>query len=192
MTIGFTITGLCDAAPITIAGAKSGDVLILTKPIGSGVLMAAEMAGQARGADVVAALGLMAMGQAKAAQILSDAHAMTDVTGFGLAGHLSGMCEASGVDAIIDLDAVPLMQGALDLATSGMRSSLFKDNRSGAGPVFGDLLFDPQTAGGLLAAIDADQAHDMLLALQAAGYQAAIIGKIQIGDGAITVQTKPV
>lgn len=198
LTIGFTITGLCDAAPITIAGAKSGDVLILTKPIGSGVLMAAEMAGQARGADVVAALGLMAMGQAKAAQILSDAHAMTDVTGFGLAGHLSGMCEASGVDAIIDLDAVPLMQGALDLATSGMRSSLFKDNRSGAGPVFGavgpkgDLLFDPQTAGGLLAAIDADQAHDMLLALQAAGYQAAIIGKIQIGDGAITVQTKPV
>ena len=124
LTIGFTITGLCDAAPITIAGAKSGDVLILTKPIGSGVLMAAEMAGQARGAEVVAALGLMAMGQAKAAQILSDAHAMTDVTGFGLAGHLSGMCEASGVDAIIDLDAVPLMQGALDLATSGMRSSL--------------------------------------------------------------------
>jgi selenide,water dikinase len=108
------------------------------------------------------------------------------------------MCEASGVDAIMDLDAVPLMQGALDLATSGMRSSLFKDNRSGAGPVFGavgpkgDLLFDPQTAGGLLAAIDADQAHDMLLALQAAGYPAAIIGKIQIGDGAITVQTKPV
>ena len=198
LTIGFTITGLCDAAPITIVGAKSGDVLILTKPIGSGVLMAAEMAGQARGADVVAALGLMATGQAKAAQILSDAHAMTDVTGFGLAGHLSGMCEASGVDAIIDLNAVPLMQGALDLATSGMRSSLFKDNRSGAGPVFGavgpkgDLLFDPQTAGGLLAAIDAGQAQDMLLALQAAGYPAAIIGKIQTGDGAITVQTKPV
>ena len=197
LTIGFTIMGLCAADPITIVGAKSGDVLILTKPIGSGVLMAAEMAGQARGADVVAALGLMAMGQAKAAQILSDAHAMTDVTGFGLAGHLSGMCAASGVDAIIDLDAVPLMQGALDLATSGMRSSLFKDNRSGAGPVFGavgpkgDLLFDPQTAGGLLAAIDADQAHDMLLALQAAGYPAAIIGKIQTGDGAITVQTKP-
>jgi len=197
LTIGFTIMGLCAADPITIVGAKSGDVLILTKPIGSGVLMAAEMAGQARGADVVAALGLMAMGQAKAAQILSDAHAMTDVTGFGLAGHLSGMCEASGVDAIIDLDAVPLMQGALDLATSGMRSSLFKDNRSGAGPVFGavgpkgDLLFDPQTAGGLLAAVDASQAHDMLLALQAAGYPAAIIGKIQTGDGAITVQTKP-
>lgn len=197
LTIGFTITGLCDAAPITIAGAKAGDVLILTKPIGSGVLMAAEMAGQARGADVVAALGLMETGQAKAAQILSDAHAMTDVTGFGLAGHLSGICEASGVDAIIDLDAVPLMQGALELATAGMRSSLFKDNRSGAGPVFGaigpkgDLLFDPQTAGGLLAAVDASQANDVLLALQAAGYPAAIIGEIQAGDGAVTVQSKP-
>jgi len=197
LTIGFAITGLCDADPITISGAKPGDVLILTKPIGSGVLMAAEMAGQARGADVASALSLMTTGQAKAAQILHGAHAMTDVTGFGLVGHLSGICEASGVDAIIDLDAVPWMDGALDLAIAGVRSSLFKDNQSGAGPVFGadgpkgDLLFDPQTAGGLLAAIDGGQANGVLWSLQAAGYPAAIIGQIQAGDGAVTVQTKP-
>ncbi|MFT5065047.1 MAG: selenide,water dikinase [Reinekea sp.] len=197
LTIGFTITGLCHSDPITIAGAKAGDVLILTKPIGSGVLMAAEMAGQARGADVASALELMTTGQATAAKILHGAHAMTDVTGFGLAGHLSGICEASGVDAIIDLDAVPVMDGALDLAAAGTRSSLYKDNRSGAGPVFGadgpkgDLLFDPQTAGGLLAAVDEKQTNDVLLALQVAGYPAAVIGKIQAGDGAVKVQSKP-
>lgn len=194
LTIGFTITGLCDVAPITIAGAQAGDVLILTKPIGSGVIMAAEMAGKARGADVATAVAMMTMDQAEAAQILRVAHAMTDVTGFGLAGHLSGMCEASGVDAILDLDAVPLMAGALDLATSGMRSSLFADNRSGAGPVFGahgpkgDLLFDPQTAGGLLAAVDPSQAADLCAALG----RAVIIGKIVAGNGAVKVTSSPV
>tara|TARA_R110002051_G_scaffold112821_1_gene185522 strand:- start:12668 stop:14833 length:2166 start_codon:yes stop_codon:yes gene_type:complete len=198
LTIGFSITGLCDAAPISIAGAKVGDVLILTKPIGSGVIMAAEMAGLARGADVAAAVDWMVMGQAKASGILSQAHAMTDVTGFGLAGHLSGICEASDVGATLDLDAVPFMAGAVDLAQAGLRSSLFKDNRSGAGPVFGalgakgDLLFDPQTAGGLLAAVDANMADAILADLLAAGYPAAIIGKITGDAPAIKVISAPV
>ena len=197
LTIGFNITGLCVADPITIANARIGDALILTKPIGSGVLMAAEMAGQARGEDVAAALKMMTLGQAKASQILHSAHAMTDVTGFGLAGHLSGICEASGVDAIIDLKAVPLMDGALDLAMSGTRSSLFRDNRSGSGPVFGadgpmgDLLFDPQTAGGLLAAVCGNQANNVVQALKAVGYPAAIIGQIKAGSGTVRVQLKP-
>ena len=197
LTIGFNITGLCVADPITIASARIGDALILTKPIGSGVLMAAEMAGQARGEDVAAALKMMTLGQAKASQILHSAHAMTDVTGFGLAGHLSGICEASGVDAIIDLKAVPLMDGALDLAMLGTRSSLFRDNRSGSGPVFGadgpmgDLLFDPQTAGGLLAAVCGNQANNIVQALKVVGYPAAIIGQIKAGNGSVRVQLKP-
>uniref|UniRef100_UPI004047B1BA selenide, water dikinase SelD n=1 Tax=Yoonia sp. TaxID=2212373 RepID=UPI004047B1BA len=197
LTIGFSITGLCDAPPISIAGAKAGDVLILTKPIGSGVIMAAEMAGQARGADVAAAFDWMVMGQAKASGILSQAHAMTDVTGFGLAGHLSGICEASDVAATLDLDAVPFMAGAVALAQTGLRSSLFEDNRSGAGPVFGaqgakgDLLFDPQTAGGLLAAVDARKADALLAELLAAGYPAAIIGKITDGAPAVQVISTP-
>ena len=193
LTIGFTVTGLCDRAPITIAGAKAGDVLILTKPIGSGVIMAAEMAGEASGDIVAKALETMMIEQGKASEILHDAHAMTDVTGFGLAGHLSVICEASGVAATLEIDAIPFMDGAVELAAGGTKSSLFKDNRSGAGPVFGadgprgDLLFDPQTAGGLLAAVDAAQAEAVLAALIAAGYPAKRIGFIAVGEPVVKV-----
>ena len=184
LTIGFTITGLTES-PVTLAGAKAGDALILTKPIGSGTIMAADMAGQARGADVIACLDLMVQPQGKAANILQDAHAMTDVTGFGLLGHLRGICDASGTGAVLDWGNVPLMQGAAKLAAQSVRSTLFADNQSGAGAITGtvpDLAYDPQTAGGLLAAVAADKAGDLLERLVAAGYPAAIIG--QITDGA--------
>ena len=193
LTIGFTVTGLCDRAPITIAGAKAGDVLILTKPIGSGVIMAAEMAGEVAGEVVAKALETMMIGQGAASGILTGAHAMTDVTGFGLAGHLSGICEASGVAAVLDINAIPFMAGAIELATRGIKSSLFEDNRGGAGPVFGadgpqgDLLFDPQTAGGLLAAVDAAQAEAVLTALIAAGYPAVRVGTIEAGAPVVRV-----
>ncbi|MEJ6402851.1 selenide, water dikinase SelD [Yoonia sp. 2307UL14-13] len=180
LTIGFTITGLTDQ-PITLTGARPGDALILTKPIGSGTIMAAEMAGQAKGSDVIACLDLMTQSQAQAAAILRTAHAMTDVTGFGLAGHLRNMCEASAVGASLNADAIPTMQGAEGLSEQGIRSSLFADNKTGAGQIMGSphvLLFDPQTAGGLLAAVDADTASGILNQLQDAGYKAAIIGTI--------------
>ena len=183
LTIGFTLTGLTKA-PITLADAKPGDALIVTKPIGSGTIMAAEMAGKARGADVIACLDLMVQGQAKASAILGKAHAMTDITGFGLAGHLRGICDASGTGAALMLDDIPLMQGAAQLSEMGIRSSLFDDNRVGAGPINGpnfDLLYDPQTAGGLLAAVPSKGADDMLKKLVEAGYSAAIIGEITIG-----------
>lgn len=181
LTIGFTVTGLCPRPPITLAGAQPGDALILTKPIGSGVLMAADMAGQAPGAWVAAALEQMSQPQAEAARILQAAHAMTDVTGFGLIGHLLGICEASNCGAQIRTAQVPLMQGAAALAKRGIRSSLFAANQS-ATPMlrtsgWQDLLFDPQTAGGLLAAVAADQAADLLQQLHAVGYPAAIIGQ---------------
>ena len=184
LTIGFTVTGLTKA-PITLAGAKPGDKLIITKPIGSGTIMAAEMAGKAKGGDVIACLELMTQDQAKASIILGKAHAMTDVTGFGLAGHLRGICDASGVGAVLNLDAVPLMDGALELSAAGVRSSLFADNRIGAGPITGptfDLLFDPQTAGGLLAAVSGRSANTMLKKLHEAGYNAAMIGEIVEGS----------
>jgi selenide,water dikinase len=184
LTIGFTVTGLAKS-PITMAGAESGDKLIITKPIGSGTIMAAEMAGKAKGADVIACLDLMVQDQAKASEILRKAHAMTDITGFGLAGHLRGICDASRVGATLELDAIPLMQGALELSASGIRSSLFEDNRIGAGPINGavlDLLFDPQTAGGLLAAMPAKSADAALKKLNEAGYDAAVIGEITDGS----------
>lgn len=191
LTIGFTVTGLCPRPPITLAGAKPGDALILTKPIGSGVIMAAEMAGTAKGEWVAAALSQMARSQAGAAKILQNARAMTDVTGFGLYGHLAGICEASTVGAVLDFGALPLMKGASELAQQGVRSSLYADNRALAPMLIStalqDLLFDPQTAGGLLAAVDQDQASGLAQALQKAGEQAAVIGKItQAADG-ITV-----
>ncbi|MBO9435868.1 selenide, water dikinase SelD [Ruegeria sp. R13_0] len=182
MTIGFTVTGLCDKDPITLAGGRPGDVLILTKTIGSGVVMAAEMSGRAEGATVAQAYEMMTQPQGAASRILGEAHAMTDVTGFGLAAHLNGLCKASDCGAVLDLEAVPVMPGAIDLSDAGIQSTLFADNRSIAPelPIDGKaaLLFDPQTAGGLLAAVAPEIADKLLEDLRAAGYPAARIGHL--------------
>jgi selenide,water dikinase len=158
LTIGLSITGLCKRTSITLAGANVGDVLVLTKPIGSGTILAAEMRMLARGGDVLACYEVMIQPQDAAARLLKEAHAMTDVTGFGLAGHLAGICEASGVGAHVRLSDVPLMDGALDLADAGIRSTLYPDNRNdprvtAPDTANGALMFDPQTGGGLLAAV---------------------------------------
>lgn len=191
LTIGFTLTGLLDRDPITLAGAQPGDALILTKPIGTGVLMAAEMQGAARGDWIAAAFAQMTRPQGDAARLLAGAHAMTDVTGFGLAGHLLNICEASGLTARLDLAAVPLMAGARELSQRGYRSTLFADNRALApelpsDPQY-DLLFDPQTAGGLLAAVAADQAEALVAALRAAGHPAAQIGSLTAGGPGLSL-----
>lgn len=188
LTIGFTMTGLCKSPPITLSGAQSGDALILTKPLGSGTILAAEMRGKAGGADVLACLDQMVQPQASAASILATANAMTDVTGFGLAGHLEAMCKASGLGASVQLSDIPLLSGGLDLATAGIRSSLFPQNRSDsvarvpADNPLGDLMFDPQTCGGLLAAVPSKQSAAILKKLKTAGYDAAIIGTMVEGD----------
>ncbi|MEM6587765.1 MAG: selenide, water dikinase SelD [Pseudomonadota bacterium] len=180
MTIGFTVTGLCKTKPITLKDARPGDDLVLTKPIGSGVIMAAEMMAEAEGADVAAALQWMMQPQGIAAKHLSGAHAMTDVTGFGLIGHLMNMAQASGVGADIALQNVPLMSGALALSSRGTRSSLYAQNRTGFDHVpdtdHHALLFDPQTGGGLLAAIP--NATPVVHALRRDGYEAAVIGTV--------------
>jgi len=185
MTIGLSVTGLCDLAPITLSGAKPGDVLILTKPIGSGTIMAADMRRRARGENVQICLDIMCLPQGGAATALKMAHAMTDVTGFGLAGHLAGMCSASGVGAKVNLGAVPLMQGALDLAQTGVRSTIFSDNRAIAGieapdTALADLMFDPQTGGGLLAAVPKNYANKLV---ERDGFH--LIGEITDGSNVI-------
>jgi selenide,water dikinase len=186
MVLGFTVTGLCDGAPITIAGARPGDALILTRPIGSGTLLAADMAGAADGRHITALLVQMAQPQGTAARQLTGAHAMTDVTGFGLAGHLWAIARASGVGAEIDLDAVPFYDGALEMAAAGHRSTLYPDNAAAA-PVAGAtgpraaLLHDPQTAGGLLAAVAAEDAPGVLAALHTGGVPAVRIGTVTEG-----------
>jgi selenide,water dikinase len=195
LTVGFTVTGLLDGAPVTLAGAEPGDGLILTKPVGTGALLAGEMRGLARGADVAAAWRAMAEPQGVAAEILGPrAHAMTDVTGFGLAGHLWNICAASGVGAEVRAEAVPLLPGAEDLAARGVRSTLFAQNRAALGPVFEgpagartDLMFDPQTAGGLLAAVPAEAARAVTEALAAQGRPAWEIGVVTDRPGLLRV-----
>jgi selenide,water dikinase len=192
LTIGFSVTGLCDRDPITVAGARAGDALILTGRIGSGVLLAAEMQGKARGSDIAALWTAMAAGPGPVADVLGRAHAMTDVTGFGLAGHLMAICRASHLGAEVDMGQVAVYDGALEASQSGVKSTLYEANVANA-PVFGAegpltaLLHDPQTAGGFLAAVAEDEAADVLAALAARGVQAARIGRMTEGPVGITL-----
>ncbi len=191
LTIGFSVTGLADGAVIRNTGAKIGDLLILTKPLGTGTLLAAEMRHMAEGAWVQAAYKSMEQPQAEASEILAPhAHAMTDVTGFGLAGHLNAMLK-SGLGARLDLTDIPLLDGAAALAAAGIRSTIWSANRAAVAlKRFTEtpseiLLFDPQTAGGLLAAIPADKAGSTLQSLKNAGYPAAVIGEITAESGLV-------
>lgn len=196
LTIGLTITGLAPRA-ITKAGATPGAVLILTKPLGVGTILAAEMANanlQAAllGEIVANAYTLMIQPLDYAARILAPhALAMTDVTGFGLAGHLLEILQASDCAATLSLGQIPTLPGAVALAGAGHASSLAPSNRLATIPFMdfaespaAALLFDPQTAGGLLAAVPADQASALIKAL---GHQAAIIGTVTAGPPRLIV-----
>ncbi|WP_101068066.1 selenide, water dikinase SelD [Roseovarius salinarum] len=196
-TIGVTVTGMAEADPIGLDGARPGDALILTKPLGTGVILAAEMATRADGDTVVAAFGSMARPLAIDAAQLRGAHAMTDVTGFGLAGHLLAICRASGCGAELSLDALPLLPGAARLLAAGERASLHAANAAHVAPHLsggddGDparraALFDPQTAGGLLAAVAPGQAEAALAGLCAQDLPAVRIGTVTEGGGIVLV-----
>ncbi len=195
LTLGFTVTGIAVNDPITLKGAEPGDWLILTKPIGTGVILAAEMQREAPGEVVARCLASMARPQGAAARMIAPhAHAMTDVTGFGLAGHLLEMMDASGTAARIDLTFIPLLSGAEELAASGHGSTLLPANKAVMARMFltdsarADLLFDPQTAGGLLAAVPASHARDIVARLRDSGEAATIIGAVEEGKPFLTVE----
>jgi selenide, water dikinase len=184
LSLGFTVTGTLDRPPITLNGARPGDALLLTRPLGSGTILAAEMERRARATDVADLIAVMLRSQGDAAACLAaTAHAMTDVTGFGLAGHLARMAKASGVSTTLRLADIPLFAGAEALAQSGVRSSIWAANKAAVAADLPDtapaaLLFDPQTAGGLLAALPADTAPETLAAIRDMGHDAALIGHI--------------
>ena len=195
LTIGFTVTGLLPDRVVPKAIPHDGLSLILTRPLGAGTLLAAEMQGRARGEDLLNALEQMGQSQGNAAAVLApDALAMTDVTGFGLAGHLWEMLAPSGLCATLHRDALPFYPGAETLAQQGLRASLFPANRAALAGVLefaetdatAALLCDPQTAGGLLAAVPSTRAASLLQALHGAGApHAAIIGDVRApGKGA--------
>jgi selenide,water dikinase len=194
LALGFAINGLVDeklAGVMTKGGMRPGDVLILTKPIGTGTLFAAHARLQAAGRWIDAALESMQVSNRAAVPCLiaHGARACTDLTGFGLLGHLLEMTRASRVDAELELGALPILDGALDTVAAGIVSSLQPANvrlrRAIRNPeAFRNdplyaLLFDPQTAGGLLASVPADAAAACLAELHGLGYPKAVrIGRI--------------
>jgi selenide,water dikinase len=185
LTIGFSVTGTRSEPPITLAGAQAGDLLVLTRPIGTGVILAAYMAGRAPPRILSQTFAQMEHPQTTAADVLRHAHAMTDVTGFGLAGHVQAICRASAVRAELWHNAIPLYEGARALSAQGIASSLFATNAADA-PVEGvrePLVHDPQTAGGLLAALPEAEAHEAIGALKSRGGTGWIIGRILKGTG---------
>lgn len=199
LTVGFTVTGLA-GRPIGKGGAQVGDALVLTKPLGSGTILAAEMAlarvpGLMLGEVWASCIAQMSVAQGSASAILAPvARAMTDVTGFGLAGHLLEMLEASGVAAQLRLEDVPVMVGAAELAEAGVGSSLQPANLAAVSwrmeapqDVRVALLTDPQTCGGLLASVPAGEAQALVARLREAGHQAAVIGEVVAGEPRLTV-----
>jgi selenide,water dikinase len=190
LQIGLTVNAF--SAPgslIRKRGASPGDILILTKPLGTGTLFAAAMRGYSQARWIEAAIASMSSSNASAAAILGNAgvHALTDITGFGLAGHLREMLGAGETGARLNLNALPVLPGALECVQKGYESTLAPANQRLVRPWFDavpardiwryKLLFDPQTSGGLLAAIEPAKAQRCLQNLQAAGVGACVIGE---------------
>ena len=190
---GYAVTGEVDPRRmLTNAGARAGDALILTKPIGTGVIATALKFDRANPRAVAAAIASMTTLNKAAAEVIESwdegvAHGCTDVTGFGLIGHASEMAAASGCTLEIDAATVPLLEGALELVTGNIpgggrtnrqhfsRRVRFERSLS---PELSDLLFDPQTSGGLLIALGASHAEAALRQLTSAGCPASIIGRV--------------
>jgi selenide,water dikinase len=197
LALGFAVTGRARPGRLLRKGGlRPGDRLILTKPLGTGVILAGEMRGRARARAVEAAIAAMLQPAASAAACFAGygATACTDVTGFGLLGHLIEMLTASEVDARLDPEAIPALDGALALLAEGLTSSLDGGNRAALAalapgqaepdPVLAALLIDPQTAGGLLAGVPAERAAPCRDELCRLGYQAAEIGVVVARAGA--------
>src|SRR5207247_4678855 len=163
LALGFAVTGrTCPGRLLRKGGLRPGDRLILTKPLGTGVILAAEMRRRAPAHAVTDAIATMLQPAAAASACLAahGATACTDVTGFGLLGHLLEMLAASAADARLDPEAIPALDGALPLLREGLTSSLHSgnlaamaaldENTAAQDPALAALLIDPQTAGGLL------------------------------------------
>ncbi|MGE5740916.1 MAG: selenide, water dikinase SelD [Candidatus Aminicenantes bacterium RBG_16_66_30] len=190
--LGFAVTGVVDPLKMTVnSKARPGDLLILTKPIGTGTLSFARQIGLAPAEGLAEAERSMRALNRAAAAIMSAAGVTTatDITGFGLAGHLSEMAAQSGVEIEIDGAAIPVFPGVLDLIRADVVSGAVERNREYAAPFvrrdraagedLETLLYDPQTSGGLLMAVRKSKAPALLAALHKKGVPAAaVIGRV--------------
>ncbi len=189
---GLAVTGLVDPSRVvTNAGARPGDVLILTKSIGSGTLTTAAKKGVITEAELAEAIAVMSELNAAACEAMMDVgvHAATDITGFGLVGHAFEVAQAGGVTLRIAASSVPLMREALRLARDGVGTRAWKSNTEHLGaaldagaiePALLTVLADAQTSGGLLISVPAGRADMLLTALQRKGVaHAAAIGAVE-------------
>lgn len=203
---GLAVTGLVHPAKlVTNRGAREGDLLVLTKRIGTGVITTALKAGLAPAAAVEEACREMATLNRAAAAAMQEigVSACTDITGFGLLGHALALARASAIHLTLNAAAVPLLPEAWELAASGFLPAGAYANRDYVAPrvsfaagipeVLRDLLCDPQTSGGLLIAVPPDRINLLLAALKSrAVATAAVIGSVTAGDaGTITVVYEP-
>jgi selenide,water dikinase len=189
---GYSVTGVIDPRKVaTNSRARAGDTIILTKPIGTGVISTAIKFAKAAPAIAASSIETMLLSGREAAEIMRsfDVKGATDVTGFALLGHAWELARASNVTIEIDSSKVPLLSGALDLAGQGLLTSGDKTNRDYVGSdieisdnvskEMRSLLFDPQTAGGLLMAISANKAEEMLTQLRQTYHSASVIGRVR-------------
>jgi selenide, water dikinase len=189
---GMSITGVIDPRRIVRnVGALPGDALILTKPLGTGILMTAFKRDALPEDQYAAAVQAMTMLNAAAASAMLkyDVHAATDVTGFGLMGHALKMAEGSGVTIIFEESDLPLLPGVIELVRAEMIPGGGTRNREFYGPQMkiadevademAEIAFDPQTSGGLLIAVPSEEATALLAELQSSNHRdAAIIGRV--------------
>ena len=201
LSVGFAAFAGGGERLLAKGGLQVGDRLILTKPIGTGVVLAGAMRGKTAGPDLIEVMDAMDVSSAAAARTIAEhgATACTDVTGFGLAGHLSEMTRASSVGAVLHLESIPFFPAAVELMRTGIESSLQPNNQQALdefategcgrdGPEF-RLLADPQTAGGLLAGVPASAAEACVNVLRSSGYaRAAAIGTVE--DGLLTIRMR--
>jgi selenide,water dikinase len=188
---GYSVTGVIDPNKIaTNAGARVDDLLILTKPIGTGIISTGIKLAKASAAVVKESIATMLTPGKYAAEAIAkfDVKGATDVTGFALLGHTWELACASNVTIEIDAARVPLISGALDLAAAGLLTGADKTNREYVGEDVSvastvdrnlmKLFYDPQTAGGLLLAISSDKAEELLTELRRNYPRAEIIGRV--------------
>ena len=200
---GFAVTGIIDKDKVvTNAAAQPGDILILTKPLGTGIIAFAAQIGRADTASIEAATSAMTALNKKASELMVEfgAHACTDITGFGLMGHLAEMASASGVDVELIWDDIPLLPGVLEYAAAGILPGAIERNKESCGErvrpadslsqEMVDICYDAQTSGGLLVAIAEKNADKFLKALHKEKISAAIIGNCSgKGSGLIHIRT---
>eukprot|EP00298_Acanthocystis_sp_HF-20_P010623 c18952_g1_i2.p1 GENE.c18952_g1_i2~~c18952_g1_i2.p1 ORF type:complete len:811 (+),score=320.10 c18952_g1_i2:145-2433(+) len=193
MALGFAVNGVVSQNKKLLlkSGLQPENLLILTKPIGTGTLFAADMRGKAKGVWISNAIRSMCKSNHSASKILVDNHvtACTDVTGFGLVGHLFEMCKASSVSVELWMDEIPVLEGASECIKQGVFSSLqpqnirlrraIKNQQHASTHELFPLLFDPQTAGGLLFGVPPQYSDRCITLLQELGYhQCAVVGKV--------------